>query len=87
MTTPAERIIKRFGGHAKISALLGVHVTRVYRWTYPTGKRGGSGGSIPQQYHSKLVALAKANGWRLTYADFHPREARRQSAQPQQAAE
>lgn len=72
MTTPAERVIQKFGGHAKLAALLGINVTRVYRWTYPTGKRGGSGGTIPQRHHVRLLELARDNHVKLRLADFYP---------------
>jgi hypothetical protein len=71
MATPAEIIIEKFGGHARIAEILGVDVSRVYRWTYPED-RGGTGGLIPQKHQSKLLAEARSLGIGLTPADFFP---------------
>ncbi len=64
-TTPAEAAIAAFGGAPAVAAVLGVHVTRVYRYTYPRA-RGGTGGLIPAEHLQRLLATARARGLPLT---------------------
>lgn len=71
MGTPAELIIGKFGGHSKIAEVLGVDVSRVYRWTYPED-RGGTGGLIPQKHQVRLLEAAPELGIELAPADFFP---------------
>lgn len=69
MKTPAELVIEKFGGHARVAEVLGVDVSRVYRWTY-SSERGGTGGLVPQKHQAKLMEAAVAGGIELAPADF-----------------
>jgi hypothetical protein len=71
MKSPAETIIEKFGGPAKVAVVLGLDVSRIYRWTYPE-ERGGTGGLIPQKHHLKLLEAARAEGIAITAIDFFP---------------
>lgn len=42
----------------------------VYCWTYPKN-RGGTGGTIPQKYHLKLIKKASAEGINLGLGEFY----------------
>jgi hypothetical protein len=65
---PAKSILDRIGYEAA-AAVTGKHISRVYRWTYPTD-RGGTGGVIPHADALKLLDHARANSIALTEADF-----------------
>lgn len=69
METPAEAIIRKCGGHAAVAEICGVHVTRVYRWTYPKA-RGGSDGLVPTRHQGQLLAGARQRGVNLSPDDF-----------------
>jgi hypothetical protein len=58
-TTPVETVIEICGGHAKVAAMCGIHPSWVYRWTYPRGKRGGTGGLIPAKHQARLLDEAR----------------------------
>ena len=66
---PAKSILDRIG-YAKASDLTGKHISRVYRWTYPNGVRGGTGGIIPHADAIKLLGYCRDEGIPLTEADF-----------------
>lgn len=72
--TPAERIIEKFGGAAKLAELLQVDVSRVYRWTYPAD-RGGTGGLIPTKHQHRLIEIGRDHGIKIAPADFFSKEA------------
>ncbi len=74
MVNVAQRIIEKCGGPEAVAALAGVHVSRVYRWTYPR-ERGGTGGLIPTRHQTALLEKARDKGIELTPADFFPSEA------------
>lgn len=74
--TPAEIVIARFGSAQRVAEALGVHVSRVHRWTYPR-ERGGSDGIIPSRHHRPLLDAAKAAGIKLKADDLIPRAAGR----------
>lgn len=69
MSNPAARVIEKCGGHKVVAEMLGVHVSRVFRWTYPA-ERGGTDGEIPRKQQSKLLKRAKARGICLAPNDF-----------------
>lgn len=58
MRTPAEIVIDVCGGHEAVAEMCGVHLSRVYRWTYPID-RGGTGGVIPTKHQGKLLEAAR----------------------------
>jgi hypothetical protein len=70
----AKHVIEKCGGPEKVAEMLGCHVTRVYRWTYPA-ERGGTGGIIPSKRQGALLVAARARGIDLSPADFFPRAA------------
>lgn len=65
---PAKTILDLIGveNAAKVT---GKHISRVYRWTYPSS-RGGTGGIIPHVDAIKLLAYARENEINLNEADF-----------------
>lgn len=65
---PAKSILDRIGYEAA-AAITGKHISRVYRWTYPTD-RGGTGGVIPHSDALKLLKHARSKSIHLTEADF-----------------
>lgn len=73
MDTPAARVIAKFGegtkGHYRVAELLGRHVSRVFRWTYPK-ERGGTGGLIPPREQDRLLEIARREGVALARSDF-----------------
>ncbi|ARO53953.1 hypothetical protein B2G69_07175 [Methylorubrum zatmanii] len=69
MSSVAASIIAKCNGHAVVAEICGVHVTRVYRWTYPVEK-GGSGGVIPTRHQALLLKGARARGIDLRPEDF-----------------
>lgn len=67
--TQATRIIDKFGGEAKIAALLDITVPRVQRWSFPAN-RGGNDGRVPPKHYQFLLDAAKARGVDLSPSDF-----------------
>ena len=61
MSTAADIVIAKCGGHAVVAEICGVHITRVYRWTYPR-ERGGSGGLVPTRHQMQLLEGARKRG-------------------------
>lgn len=68
---PAQTIIAKLGGPGIVSAVVGVHRTRVSNWRRPREK-GGTNGLIPQDYHLRLIDFAATKGVILTGDDFLP---------------
>ena len=72
-TTPAARIIARFGVK-RLSAWTGRHASRVHAWTWPRAK-GGTGGAVPLACRPAIIAGAQDEmGETIAYADFEPVE-------------
>lgn len=69
MDNAAARVIDKCGGPERVAEMLGVHVSRVYRWTYPK-ERGGTGGTIPTRHQNDLLTKARDNGCTLQPSDF-----------------
>lgn len=69
MLEPAQTIIEYLGGPKDVAEILGKHISRVYRWTYPED-RGGTGGLIPSREQQKLMAHSHANDLGLKPEDF-----------------
>lgn len=65
---PAKSILDRIGVEAA-ARVTGKHISRIYRWTYPTSK-GGTGGIIPHTDALKLLDHAREHGIHLDEADF-----------------
>jgi hypothetical protein len=69
MTTAAENVIAKCGGHQAVADMLGVDISRVYRFTYPK-ERGGTDGHIPSKHQGRLLEEARKRGLKLRPADF-----------------
>lgn len=67
--SPAERIIEKCGGAGVVAEIVGVHVSRVHRWTY-SKERGGTGGLIPAQHQQPILDRARERGIDISPADF-----------------
>lgn len=70
-TEPAKSIITFLGGAKAVSEIVGKHISRVYRWTYPESVREGTGGLIPAREQRALLAHAEKHGIDLRPEDFH----------------
>ena len=62
--TPAQRVIRRFGGQTALAQLLGKRQSTVEHWART--------GRIPAQWHQPLLALARQRGVILEARDFVP---------------
>jgi myo-inositol-1-phosphate synthase len=60
--TPAERLIRRFGGQSALAGLLGRRQSTVEHWA--------TTGRIPAQWHGPLMSLARQRGIALEARDF-----------------
>src|SRR5215831_15175051 len=60
--SPAERVIRRFGGQSALAALLGRRQSTIEHWA--------STGRIPAQWHQPLMSLARQRGVILEAKDF-----------------
>lgn len=65
----ATRVIDKCGGPEAVAQMVGVNISRVYRWTYPKS-RGGTGGLIPSAQQQKLLSAARKRQIDLSPADF-----------------
>jgi hypothetical protein len=71
--TPAERIVRLFGGVHAMAGACGRDVSQVYRWLRPRAG-GGFGGRVPHKAQERLLIAAKARGLSLTLIDFLPQD-------------
>lgn len=67
--TVASNIISKFGGAYKLSEVIGIDVSQIYRWTYPKEK-GGTGGSIPARHFSTILNDAEKMGIKLSLEEL-----------------
>lgn len=67
--TPANRVIKAFGGCRPLARRLGLNHSWVVRWRKPDFE-GGTGGLIPSRHHREILAAAREDGIRLKPADL-----------------
>jgi hypothetical protein len=81
---PAKSILDLIG-FERAAEVTGKHLSRIYRWTYPTS-RGGTGGTIPHADALKLLDHAKASGIPLTADDFLQTPSRAATPEPVSAA-
>lgn len=71
MKSPAQTIIDKVGGVARVAAICGRNASWVYKWTYPKGSgSGGRGGFVPHEDAERLLAAARRGEVDLTPADF-----------------
>lgn len=54
-----------------VAEILGLDVSRIYRWTY-SKERGGTGGLVPQPHQLRLLEAARVRGIALEPSDFFP---------------
>lgn len=66
----AAKIVARFGGEAKLAALIGVSRISVYRWSYR--RPYGSDGLIPTAQIEKIKAVARHEGVLIRPEDWVP---------------
>lgn len=67
--SPAEYIVKKFGGHRAVAEICGIGEIQVRRWAYPP-ERGGAGGQIPSKHQVRLLNAAKDKRIALRPSDF-----------------
>ena len=60
--TPAERVIRRFGGQSALAGLLGRRQSTIEHWA--------NTGRVPAQWHGPLMSLARQRGIVLEARDF-----------------
>lgn len=79
--TPAETIVKRFGGVYHLRNALNsvlpegskkIHASTIYRWMLPKSE-GGRGGHIPAQKIDLIIKAARYNGILVVQEDFIPK--------------
>ncbi len=75
--TQAERVIRKFGGARRLSAVLKEigrprNATSIYRWTY-SRTIGGAGGLIPSSGLKDVLLAARHAGIILSPDDLDPR--------------
>ncbi|MBX8803379.1 hypothetical protein HBA93_18925 [Ochrobactrum sp. SFR4] len=67
---PAFTLIAYLGGAKAVSSIVGKHYSRIYRWTYGTEKREGTGGLVPAKDQKLLMEWAERNNFDLQPVDF-----------------
>lgn len=65
----AQAVIEKCGGFEAVAGWLRLHLSNVYRFTYPRS-RGGTGGLIPAKYQATLLAKAREANIDLQPLDF-----------------
>jgi hypothetical protein len=70
---PARTVLAKIGGVDVAAEVTGKHVSRIYRWTYPREK-GGTGGVVPHDDATKLLAHAREKSIDLKAEDFFQAE-------------
>lgn len=66
---PAKSILDLIG-YEKAAEVTGKSISRIYRWTYPSGPRQGTGGIIPHEDALKLLEHARKERLPLSEANF-----------------
>jgi hypothetical protein len=66
----AAKVVRRFGGEAKLAKLIGVSRITVYRWSYR--RPYGSDGLIPTEHIEKIRAVARIEGVLIRPEDWTP---------------
>lgn len=72
---PAQHVINKCGGVARVARLTGRSQSWVYKWTYPKD-RNGRGGQVPHEDAEALLLAAQRGEVDLTPSDFFDLEAR-----------
>lgn len=76
----AAKIIRRFGGEARLAKLIGLQRPSVYRWQYQ--RPYGSDGLIPSEHVEKIKAVARIEGVLVRPEDWVPEVVRYDDADP-----
>jgi hypothetical protein len=71
---PATSIIRLFGGVGVVASIVKKHPSRVYRWTYPTSVREGTGGIVPAREQRALLDYARDQAIDFKPEDFFSAE-------------
>lgn len=66
----AKHVIERCGGFRTVATITGRSLPRIYYWTYPRTKRGGTGGIIPADAQISLMNAAMRGEVDLEPRDF-----------------
>jgi hypothetical protein len=69
MSSVAEHVITKCGGPKIVAEMLGLDVSSVHKWKYPTEK-GGTGGLVPANRQQELLDKARSDGIELVPSDF-----------------
>lgn len=69
MNTPAEYVIKKFGGIASTARIVGRTRQAVWKWKQPVAT-GGTRGRIPGKLHLLILSAARQRGIPLTAFDL-----------------
>ncbi len=67
--TPAEYVIRTFGGATRLAKALGRNRSAVTKWPYPR-RRDGCDGKIPTSLQKKILDLALERGLDVTPSDL-----------------
>lgn len=67
---PAASIIAACNGATVVAGFLDLNRVTVWRWTQPPGPHGGTGGRIPAEYQSEILAWAREHGRPVTERSF-----------------
>lgn len=65
----ASRVIEKCGGVSSVAKLTGRAAPSIHKWRYPKDK-GGTGGLIPSEVQTILMAAAQRGEVDLTPEDF-----------------
>jgi len=66
----AQKVIRKFGGEAKLAEIVGCSRISAYRWQYQ--RPYGSDGLIPTAMVEKINSVARTHGVLLTPMDWLP---------------
>lgn len=68
--TPAEVVIKEFGGIRELARALEIHPSSVWQWKQPRNSGRGRDGLIPSDFHETILNLAKLRQVTVTPTDL-----------------
>jgi hypothetical protein len=67
---PARTVVEILGGTERVSELLGISATQVWRWQAPKGQSAGTGGVVPSKWHKPLMDWAREHNKPLKHKHF-----------------
>lgn len=69
--TAVDRMVEKFGGTNEFAAVCQVDPSRVRHWRRPASSGGNArGGAIPDIYHARIIAAAKARRIKVNPAEL-----------------